>query len=366
MRIAVLFFGQPRFLDITKELIKQEFNLPNHTVDYFAHFWDNIGYVPNGDETTIDKTYIEDTFCGGLPEVKDIIVENYVDSGLDELCRHVSYFGFLHNRPVPFKSNIIEPFYYKFGQHWSMKRCFDLIKKYEKKNNFNYDIVIKARTDIVYKIPECYSSEEEYFTTKEQYYTNIDFNVPTIHCGALRFLDLSKKIDNVPGGDGQNQTFHKFYKNKYQLHPEREVWLPYVEDYKVRLAFNDWFLISNREGANIMYNNWFENYFITVSKDLVHNDRKRFFISQSDHSLQGQFLLNYNLQAERVYKRRDARVLNRNEIKNDVILDEKILATPGITNTNFIRYCLIKRFNIDKKTGIDRSTIYEKNNEIIK
>ena len=45
MRIAVLFYGQPRFLDITKRLIKEEFEFSGHTTDYFAHFWDKIGFT---------------------------------------------------------------------------------------------------------------------------------------------------------------------------------------------------------------------------------------------------------------------------------------------------------------------------------
>ena len=37
MKIAILCFGQPRFLDLTHEHIKQEFNIPGHDVDYFFH-----------------------------------------------------------------------------------------------------------------------------------------------------------------------------------------------------------------------------------------------------------------------------------------------------------------------------------------
>ena len=116
-----------------------------------------------------------------------------------------------------------------------------------------------------------------------------------------------------------------------------------------------------------MYNNWFENYFLTVSKDIRNNSKKRFFISQSDHSLQGQFLLNYDLQAERVYKRRDIRLLNKEQIKKDVVLDEKILATPNQTNTNFIRFSIIKRFNNNSKDKAnEQSNEFAMNNNIIK
>ena len=46
MNIAILMFGQPRFLDITYEYIKEEFDIPGCTVKYFLHLWKDIGYTP--------------------------------------------------------------------------------------------------------------------------------------------------------------------------------------------------------------------------------------------------------------------------------------------------------------------------------
>ena len=281
----------------------------------------------------------------------------------------MSYFGKLHNRPVPFKSDV-EAYYYKFGQHWSIKRCFNQIKAYEESNDFKYDLIIKARTDIAYMLPECYSSEQEYIDEKNKFYFDIGFDNPTIKCGALRFLDLREKIDQELSNDsitnkaeGLNLAINSFYNNRYQQQREKEVWLPYLEEYKIRLAFNDWCLTANRAGGDVMFNNWFENYFLTVSKDIKNtNNHKKFFISQSDHSLQGQFLLNYNLQAVRVHKRRDVRIINRNEVKKDVIVDGKILATPGKTNTKFVKFSLIKRWNTNKERGPKNALIFSQSN----
>ena len=52
MKIAVLFYGQPRFFNITKGFIKKEFTFDGHTTHYFAHLWENVGYTPDGVEQT--------------------------------------------------------------------------------------------------------------------------------------------------------------------------------------------------------------------------------------------------------------------------------------------------------------------------
>ncbi len=52
MKVAVLIFGQPRFFDITWPLIKQEFDFSTYNVevDYYFHFWKNVGYTPTSRE----------------------------------------------------------------------------------------------------------------------------------------------------------------------------------------------------------------------------------------------------------------------------------------------------------------------------
>ena len=368
MKVAVLLFGQPRFLNITKDLIKQEFTFPGHDVDYFAHFWNNIGYVPHGEEHTSEKNELHDQVSNTFTDLKYLTIDNYDE--LDNVCENISFLCTkLIDRALPIGRNI-PSLYYKFGQHWSMKKCFKAIEDYEQQNNIKYDLIIKARTDVIYRIPECYESEKEYFDYKEKYYFDIKTKKPTIKAVALRFLDLTSKI-NGESSEGLNLEVSKFYNNKYELQvdkikdlvkymgneisidlnhiKDKKVWLKYNEDYNIRLAFNDWSLVANREGADIMFKNWFENYFLTLAKDIKYNDAnyRNFFISQSDHCIQGQFLLNYNIQANRVYERRDVRLLNRVEIKKDVDADGKILVTPNKTELNFLKYSLIKRWSLD-------------------
>ena len=332
MKIAILLFGQPRFFSMTKNFIRDEFTLPGHDVHFYAHFWDTVGYIPEGDEQEYDKEglYKEireswpNCILAPKPNNKNIAIQSY--DVLNEFTKYMTYFGTkVHNRKLPIGSNQ-KYLRYKFGQHWSMRACFNRLKTYEQQNNFKYDIIIKARTDIVYKPEVMYGSKEEYYRAKEEYYTNIPFDKPSVKCTALRFLDVTEKAKNRENASW-NEHVMEFYNGKFKASKGSHTWLQYVDNnYYLRPAFNDWTLIANRDAAEIMFTRWFENYFITLSKDIRNNKTSSFFISESDHSLQGQFLLNYDLHASRIYNRRDARLLHPDIIKEEVDTKGKILA----------------------------------------
>ena len=318
-----MLFGQPRFFaDITHSFIKEEFNLPNHDVHFYGHFWDTIGYIPYGEEVLYDKDELYNLWLDNFAfdnKFKSLRIEDYTN--LDEICDHMTFFATkLHDRPLPIGKKL-QQLRYKFGQHYSMKQCFNTIKRYETKKDFKYDIIIKIRTDIVYRPEKTYSSKEEYLKDKEEYYfndisTKIDA-APTLKCVALRLLDLTAKM-NKQSDRGYTQVINSFYKNKFKLLRDSNAgWLDYLENYTIRLAFNDWTLISNRSAAGYMFDKWFENYFIALSKDITNNSTSSSFISMSDHSLQGQMLLNYPILAKRIYDRRDVRLLHPMFIKEE-------------------------------------------------
>lgn len=322
MKVAVLLFGQPRFLtDITYSFIKEEFDLPGHEVHFYAHFWDSIGYTPCGEEVYYDKEELYNMWGNNFKfdnKFKNIIIENYDE--LDNLCNHITYFATkLHNRPLPIGKNL-QQLRYKFGQHLSMKKCFSKILQYEEKHNFKYDLVVKTRSDIVYRTKTCYNTVEEYYKDKEDYYfrdITHDNNEAVIKAVALRLLDLTAKI-NKKSDRGYTQVLNSFFDKKFKLLKDPMAgWLDYVENYTIRLALNDWSLICNRQAAQFMFTKWFENYFITLSKDIVNNNSANSFISMSDHSLQGQMLLHYPILAKRIYDRRDVRLLHPDFIKEE-------------------------------------------------
>ena len=59
-KIAVLLYGQPRFIDKSIESIKEEFCIPGYTTDYFFHFWDTVAYKSTDKENPINHQKIID------------------------------------------------------------------------------------------------------------------------------------------------------------------------------------------------------------------------------------------------------------------------------------------------------------------
>ena len=349
MNIAILLFGQPRFFNQTWPLIKEEFDFGpyNHNVEYFAHFWNKVGYVPLGSENDYNNEIIE--VLKNEPKVRKFIIEDYSGDftvsrqndvvnkkgrtgGLDELCTSLlNYYNLIR---FPIESDM-DTLRYRFGQHYSIRQAFNLIKQYEqdysnkKGTEFKYDIIIKIRTDLLYRPENCFKSEQLYFKYKNQYYT-ADLEPNLIKCNALRLLDLSDKMNNP---EGKAATTHlSYYKDKTYIPLKAHECKEHVEAYPIRLCLNDWTLIAGRSAADIYYGKWFENFHLTTSKDIKLAKTRKKLISGSEHSLQGQFLLNYrDLQAGLNHMRRDVRLLHKDQIKPDVDINGKILLDENTT-----------------------------------
>ena len=133
-RIAVCFSGQPRYWKECANNIKRffEFHRPHPETgqpvetDYFIHTWDtNTWRLPKTehnvffDEKHDDGEQIRNEF-----KPKSLIVENYVKDR--------------------FYLRSFDPLFY------SLSRSLLLKRDYELQNNFQYDLVIKARLDVIY------------------------------------------------------------------------------------------------------------------------------------------------------------------------------------------------------------------------
>jgi len=331
MKIAILCFGQPRFLDLTHEYIKQEFNIPGHDVDYFFHLWRGVGYNP---EDSINSTY--DT----VPDLDKLvqsfnpkmwILEDYKSTGcqimfekhrkwrwkdqhsLVDLCNAWSvmndFVSYNRDTPIP-NSKRLE---YFFGQHYSIQKCFNLIEQYEELNGFKYDIVIKIRTDIVYRTPNLYKSPEVYDLHKVEHYTDFPTDYPCINVKGLRINRLQIKENTWKG-----QDISCFYKGKYSL-PDED----YAKkkksikfDLNTRLCFNDWTIIANRAAAHYYFGRWFETYLITYGEDLLYRKDRYWYKSQSDHTLQGHIALYNDIKVNRV-NRRDMKLVREDKLEGE-------------------------------------------------
>ena len=132
-RIAVCFSGQARYWKESSANIKRFFEFKHHhpetglevETDYFIHTWDtNTWRLPKTDHKVFedvkhdDGDAIRDAY---MP--KDIIIEEYTK---DRFIRSW------------------DPMFYSFARSLMLKRDYELT------HSFQYDLVIKARMDVIY------------------------------------------------------------------------------------------------------------------------------------------------------------------------------------------------------------------------
>ena len=214
----------------------------------------------------------------------------------------------MYNRDTPIPN--AKRLEYFFGQHYSMQKCFSLIEEYERMSRQKYDIVIKIRTDVVYRTPSLYKSQQAYDVHKVEHYTKLDFDVPAVNVKGLRINRLDIEKNRWVGED-----IDTFYNNEYSLIDEdfdnNKKNINF--DINTRLCFNDWTLIANRQAADYYFGRWFEAYLITYGEDLLLRKNRYWFKSQSDHTLQGNIAVYNNVKVKRV-NRRDVKLINQSKL----------------------------------------------------
>lgn len=130
LRIAVCFSGQPRFWRIAAENIKQYFNFegrhsPSISTDYFIHTWDT---------NTIR-----------YPKTHHWIFENVKHNETEDIISTYNPLGFEQEEwSQDAFPRAWDSMFYSFARSMMLKR------NYEIDNDFEYDIVIKARLDTIY------------------------------------------------------------------------------------------------------------------------------------------------------------------------------------------------------------------------
>lgn len=328
MRIAILHFGQPRFLNLTHEYIKEEFTIDGCEIDHFFHYWEDIGfnptdsiernYIKNPDLLDIihsfnPKMYMIESYDGQLVHSDKITYNKaYPNSSLTSLCEYWAYItkkfaGYSRKVSIP-TANRLE---YFFGQHYSMQSCFNLIQLYESLNNFKYDIIVKTRSDIVYKNKYIYETEEQYNDAKLQYYTDLRSDIPAAKAGALR-TNMWDSDESCWVGTSINY-FHngkgvRFVDGKEIFDTYEDIETENENSKPNRLCMNDWSLICNRQAAFFYFTRWFETYFIRFGKDLLSYKSKNNWNSNSDHTLQGCISLYNNIHVKK-HSRRDVKII---------------------------------------------------------
>ena len=168
-RIAVLFFGQPRQLEKGAEFIKPffDFSEVGTRTDYFFHSWtmvdpkktNRIYKVGHEDQETLQS----ETLSGRITELYDPVSVEISDPITDESFtkkaqQFVNLWKSIEKTQYFLETKSAHEFLsreafvkYKIGQLVSSERVVRNKKNYEKKHDFEYDIVFRIRTDMAYK-----------------------------------------------------------------------------------------------------------------------------------------------------------------------------------------------------------------------
>tara|TARA_Y100000310_G_C20694835_1_gene824881 strand:- start:3750 stop:4745 length:996 start_codon:yes stop_codon:yes gene_type:complete len=293
MKIAVLFYGQPRFFDLTKERFLEEYSFSSHTVDFFIHFWEEIGFVPDCDKQVnyiVNENLIEDI---DLLKPKKYSVTSYAE--LDTVTSLLkNTLSFLKDNKIQFRDFPAKS-RYNFGQHLSLKKAYALMERYEQELNFKYDLVIKVRPDFIFKDRACYSNDEKYEKAKLNFYgldNTGDYGDNYVHVCAVAkqrydLLEKKWKMTTI---------------NTYDPSVEIE------RDKYNTLRCGDVSMACSRSAADALFNRWFDNYIVTYLKDIKNNWIKELLLHRRHDSLQGENIMNNNITAIRVKKGRLHRV----------------------------------------------------------
>jgi hypothetical protein len=312
MNIAVLFYGQPRFLEFTKQRFLEEYNIPGCNVDFFIHFWKDIGYCPDQDinsQYDVNPTLEEDV---NYLNPKEYSITNY--SSLDDLTYIIKntcdFFlsGKIKTKKLHSKSR------YLFGQHLSLKMAYNLMETYEEKNNIKYDRVIKARSDFIFKDNNFYKNIDKYNTAKIEYY---GLNHSESEINSVYTVALAKQHYNSNKEKWELQRIDKYDPNNEVLHDKYNT-----------LRCGDVSNSCSREAARYFFDNWFETYTETLIKDVRNNNPTPLQLHRRHDSLQGEIILNNKITAYRIKRGRLHRVAYENNIRDkwqnhDLILLDK-------------------------------------------
>jgi len=189
IKIAILLYGQPRFFEHTYKNIQEAYTIDGCETDFFAHFWEDVGFYPGDDYTdTYIRTKERVEKCLIDLQVKDYIQEDYTELDLLGDSQKIIY-DFLTQsrrdisriRPVTNTRGR-----YHYGQHLSLHKCFCLMEKFERRKNFKYDVVIKVRSDWIYSPSDSITKYKAYIEKL------VEPNFMKFECKRLTTLSLKK------------------------------------------------------------------------------------------------------------------------------------------------------------------------------
>jgi len=148
MNIAILLTGNIRTLDLCKQntlnafkFLSPDYFVSTYNASHQYHYLVKNAINFNNDSILTD-IQIEEKFLDFYP--KSILIDDIL------YAKNV-----YETESKKFNKNMIFDASSHFLQFWKIKRGLDLIQQYEIDNNISYDIIIKTRTDLIYKDLSC-------------------------------------------------------------------------------------------------------------------------------------------------------------------------------------------------------------------
>jgi len=304
MKFAVLLYGQPRFIEVTKNRILKEYSLEGHSFDFFVHFWEQIGFCPQCDKN--DNYITNPNLHNYVRDLNPKIYQITDYSDLDILISQLNSVLKFLTSSVVYKKSGNTALRDVYGQHLSLQKAFSLMALYEKKHNFKYDAVIKTRTDFIFKDEACYSRKEKYLEAKASSY----------------ILNLDKYGDTVVYATGlAKQTYHpnvnKFKNNNLGVYDPNDK--AFVRDTFNYLRMSDIGLCCSRKAADFYYSKWFDTY---ISLFLENNN---IHVYKRHDTIQGEIAILNNIVVKRLRKIRYHRLIFKDKAKKKWIRPDKVI-----------------------------------------
>lgn len=172
MKIALSFYGQPRYLDNTQsyDSHKKFIFAQNVDVDVFIHYWfdKQLNTFNVSDGTKIHPNYIiqnapeiiENMYA---PKIKieekprEFLFREYDD--LKEYCSTLTWYS--ENQ-----------FYNMLSQIYSFEQSMELVSTYSKQTNIEYDFVISSRLDVnIVGFPNIEKLQKNYIYSSGRYHS---------------------------------------------------------------------------------------------------------------------------------------------------------------------------------------------------
>jgi len=295
MKIAVLLSGQPRFVNLTCKFLKEEFCYKENNFDFFCHFWRDVSFSKKSEGEYVN---FEEEIAKSLDILKPTkyLIEDF--DVLDNFIKNIeSILIFLtkskykeYSKPPILKR-------YKWGQHLSLNKAYNLLRSHEERANCKYDVVIKGRTDFVYKNKLCYKSEEEYLKSKFLNYLDFDnlnnLECITTGCQYQKYIESNWK--NVDRTDMFFYPTQKWKRDGFNIFRTGDISLT-----TTRTAAQKYFGEYLYTYLNTFTNSHFNNNDIFVRHDAV----------------QGDIAINNKVKVKRLKKCRFHRLVNMVDYKN--------------------------------------------------